>query len=74
MHRGWMDFKSIFTNKDDEAMIEEVLKGEKNCLEEYNEFLKEPEIPSGLKRIAIEQRDTVKQSVNTLKEREALVS
>ena len=74
MHRGWMDFKSIFTKKDDEAMIEEVLKGEKSSLEEYNDFLKEPEIPSDLKKTAIKQRDTVKQAIHTLNEREAVVS
>lgn len=74
MHRGWMDFKTIFTKKDDEAMIEEVLKGEKSCLEEYNEFLNEPEIPMELKRTVSNQRDTVKESIKTLKEREALVS
>ncbi|WP_228850316.1 ferritin-like domain-containing protein [Aegicerativicinus sediminis] len=74
MHRGWMDFKTIFTKKDDEAIIEEVLKGEKSSLEEYNDFLKEPEIPSDLKKTAIKQRDTVKQAIHTLNEREAVVS
>ena len=46
IHRAWMDVKALFSMDDDEAMLEEAIRGEKAAIEEYDEVLKETSLPS----------------------------
>ena len=39
MHRAWIDIKSALSIDDDEALLEECLRGDKASAEEYEEFL-----------------------------------
>ena len=40
LHRAWIDIKSSLTGNDDEAVLNEVIRGEKASVEEYQEVLK----------------------------------
>jgi uncharacterized protein (TIGR02284 family) len=44
-HRAWMDVKALFAADNDEAMLEEAIRGEKAALEEYQDALKEQDLP-----------------------------
>ena len=44
LHRAWIDIKTAFTGKDDEAILEECIRGEKASVEEYEEKLKKNNI------------------------------
>ncbi|WP_372919090.1 PA2169 family four-helix-bundle protein [Salegentibacter sp.] len=63
LHRTWIDLKTLFTKNDDEAVLEECLRGEKASLKEYEEKLKEttfsPETEAVLKKHLQEIRTTV---------------
>ena len=64
-HRTWMDIKAFFSNDDDEAMLEEAVRGDKAALSEYNEILGESMIPHRVKEIIREQRDVIKNDLET---------
>ena len=42
LHRRWVDVKSIFTGKDEEAVLNEAERGEDVALKAYKEALAEP--------------------------------
>ena len=37
IHRGWMDFKTKLSSNDNEAVLDECIRGEKHAIETYNE-------------------------------------
>ncbi len=39
LHRAWIDIKSSVAGNDDEAVLEEVIRGEKASVDEYQEVL-----------------------------------
>jgi len=45
IHRTWMDVKALFSGDDDEAMLEEAIKGDKAAVDEYEEILEEGNLP-----------------------------
>jgi uncharacterized protein (TIGR02284 family) len=66
-HRAWMDVKAMFASDSEEAMLEEALRGEKAAVEEYNEVLKETNLPPSTAKLLIKQRDTIKVGFNNMK-------
>ncbi|MFX0556178.1 ferritin-like domain-containing protein [Maribacter sp. CXY002] len=67
IHRTWMDMKSFFSNDNDEAMLEETIRGDKTAIKEYNEILTEVMIPHRMKEIIREQRDEIQNDIETSK-------
>ena len=65
LHRNWMDIKAFFSNDNDEAMLEEAVRGDKAALSEYNEILVESMVPHRLKEIVREQRDEIMNDLET---------
>lgn len=63
LHRTWIDIKTVFTKNDDEAVLEECLRGEKASLKEYEDRLKKtafsPETKAMLEKHLQEIRTTV---------------
>lgn len=41
LHRAWLDIKEAFTSKNDSAILEAIITGEKAALEKYDEVLKD---------------------------------
>lgn len=66
-HRTWMDVKAFFSGDNDEAMLEEAVRGDKAALSEYNEILGESLVPQRVKEIIREQRDEIQNDLETSK-------
>ncbi|MDB4292621.1 PA2169 family four-helix-bundle protein [Maribacter sp.] len=65
VHRTWMDVKAFFSSDNDESMLEEAVRGDKSAVKEYNEVLAETMIPSRVKEIIREQRDSIQNDLET---------
>jgi len=74
VHRNWMSLKSLFSSNDEEAILEEAIRGEEASLEEYNEILEDKTLPPSIDTMLIEQRDAIQAAINTEKVHEELVS
>ena len=66
MHRMWMDTKTFFTGDTDEAMLEESVRGDRSAISEYNELLTDAMVPHRIREIIKEQRDEIKNDLETL--------
>lgn len=64
VHRAWMDTKALFSNEDEEAMLEEVRNGEKVALEDYEDVLKETTLPASTINVLTNQKNKIEQSYN----------
>ena len=69
VHRLWMDLKTALSSDKEEAVLEEAIRGEKTALQEYNEIIKNGELPLSTTTIIAKQRDSVQ---NALVEAKAL--
>ncbi|SFZ89561.1 conserved hypothetical protein [Flaviramulus basaltis] len=74
MHRNWMSLKSLFSSNDEEAILEEAIKGEKASLDEYNEVLKDRTLPPSIDSLLFNQKNAIQAAINTEKVHEELVS
>ncbi|RXG21432.1 MULTISPECIES: ferritin-like domain-containing protein [Leeuwenhoekiella] len=71
-HRLWMDLKTALSSDKDEAVLEEAIRGEKTALEEYNEIIKNGELPLSTTNIIAKQRDSVQNALVDAKGLETL--
>lgn len=67
MHRSWMNLKASLSGDKDEAVLEEAVRGEKAAVEEYEDILKESEIPASTGNILMKQKDAIVASLNEVK-------
>ncbi|TMM32338.1 PA2169 family four-helix-bundle protein [Polaribacter aestuariivivens] len=72
MHRNWMTLKSLFSSNDEEAILEEVLRGEKASLEEYTEILKEDSFAPSTRKMLENQKQQIQSAINSLMVEEEL--
>jgi uncharacterized protein (TIGR02284 family) len=73
-HRTWMDIKSTFTSNDEEAILEEVVKGEKAAKEEYDEVINDTTLPPTTQSILSKHRDHIDTAIRNAKNFEVVVS
>lgn len=66
-HRSWMDIKSLFSSDGEEAMLNEVQKGEKVAIEEYNYILRETNLPASTENLLKKQRDKIQNGLMEIK-------
>lgn len=74
LHRTWMDIKTTFTSNDEEAILEEVKKGEQSAVEEYTEIINDVTLPPSTKTILTQQRVGIEKAIKNAKNFEAIVS
>ena len=67
IHRAWMDVKSFFSGDNDEAMLEEAIKGDKAAVEEYEEVLKDANLPPSIAQLVREQEIQIRTDLNKIK-------
>ncbi|AQS95016.1 MULTISPECIES: PA2169 family four-helix-bundle protein [Polaribacter] len=72
MHRNWMSLKSLFSTNDEEAILEEALRGEKASLEEYKEILKEDAFAPSTRKMLEQQQQKIQSAINILMVEEEL--
>ena len=74
VHRNWMSLKSLFSSNDEEAILEEAIRGEEASLEEYDAILKDKTLPPTIDAMLFRHRNAIQSAINTEKVHEELVS
>ncbi|MCW8980388.1 PA2169 family four-helix-bundle protein [Altibacter sp.] len=74
MHRTWMDIKSTFTSNDEEAILNEVQRGEEKAVEEYDEIINDITLPPTTQNLLTKQRESIKSALQSAKNFEVVVS
>jgi len=74
MHRNWMTLKSTFSSNNEEAILEEAIRGEQASLEEYKDMLKERNLPPTIDGLLLKHKNAIQAAINTEKVQEELVS
>jgi len=67
IHRAWMDLKAALSSNNDEAILEEAIRGEKASIEEYNAVLSEITLPKSTKSILETQKTKLEVSLASVK-------
>ncbi|RKN83491.1 ferritin-like domain-containing protein [Ulvibacterium marinum] len=67
MHRTWMDVKAFFSGDDDEAMLEEAIKGDKAAVEEYEEILDDIDLPPAAAEVIRQQMNWINNDLSEIK-------
>ncbi|GAA0752181.1 hypothetical protein GCM10009433_03030 [Psychroflexus lacisalsi] len=62
-----MNLKSTFASNSDQAILEEAIRGEKKALEDYNEILKEADLPAFTKAVLENHREKVQSALDHVK-------
>ena len=70
IHRSWMDLKSALTSDKEEEVLEEVIRGEKAALEEYNEAISNQDFPPSTVNLLLKQRNAIERTLQEVKELE----
>ncbi|PRP67400.1 ferritin-like domain-containing protein [Nonlabens agnitus] len=71
LHRTWMNIKSTFSNDNEEAILEEAIRGEKKAVEEYNEIINDTTLPISTKNILTNHRNRIQETLKTINMLEA---
>lgn len=74
MHRTWMDIETAFSSNNEETILNEVQKGEKAAIEEYDEVIQDTTLPPTTQQILTKQRDAIQNACQSAKNFEAVVS
>lgn len=67
LHRGWMDFKTSLSSNDNQAVLDECIRGEKHAIETYQEELSE-HLPNYIEETLRAQLDLIKGALNQVNE------
>ncbi|MDX1461976.1 MAG: PA2169 family four-helix-bundle protein [Marinirhabdus sp.] len=67
IHRTWIDIKTALTGDDDEAVLEECIRGEKASVEEYEERLKNNNFPPQIATVLNNQMSEIKGTLSKVK-------
>jgi len=70
LHRVWIDIKTALSRNDDEAVLEECIRGEKASAKEYEEKLSKGHFPLKVKTILTGQLHEIKNTISTVKKLE----
>ncbi|EAP88531.1 MULTISPECIES: ferritin-like domain-containing protein [Croceibacter] len=72
LHRTWIDIKTAVTGNDDEAVLEECIRGEKASVSEYEDALTNQQFPPKIQHTLTKQVDEVKATLHKVKSLEDL--
>ncbi|TBW29177.1 PA2169 family four-helix-bundle protein [Gramella sp. KN1008] len=72
LHKFWMDFRTAITKKEDEALLEECLRGEKVSLKEYERVIEKNILSPRIKTLLETQRDHIKKTISEIKRLEQI--
>ncbi|MGC1472337.1 MAG: PA2169 family four-helix-bundle protein [Psychroserpens sp.] len=74
MHRNWMSLKATFSSNNEAVILEEAIRGEEASLEEYNDLIKERNLPPSIDSLLVKHKQAIVSAINTEKVHEELVS
>jgi len=73
LHRNWMSLKALFSSNDEEAILEEALRGETASIDEYDSILKEDDsFAPSTKKMLETQKQQIQAAINNLMLKEEL--
>lgn len=74
LHRTWIDIKSSLTGNDDEAVLNEVIRGEKASVEEYQDVMKNNTLAPDITQELQSQLNDIQGTLNKVKRLEDIES
>ncbi|WP_194766843.1 ferritin-like domain-containing protein [Tamlana sp. I1] len=74
VHRNWVVLKTLLMSNDVEVVLEEVIRGEKESLNEYDEILKDRNMPPSIDIMLNNQRNAIQAAINLEKVHAELAS
>ncbi|NND88957.1 MAG: PA2169 family four-helix-bundle protein [Flavobacteriaceae bacterium] len=74
MHRTWMDIKSTFTSEDEEAILNEVIRGEESAVEEYQEVMKDTTLAPTTQQVLSKQVSNIQDTLQNVRRFETVAS
>ena len=69
-HHAWMDLKSALSSDNEEAILEEAVRGEKVAVEDYNKIIKDDEFAPSTANLLIKQRNAIERTFKQVKDLE----
>ena|SRR5690554_97877 len=72
LHRAWIDIKTAVAGNEDEAVLEECIRGERASADEYEEKLKKKMFPPNIRSIIERQSKEIHQTLSRVKRLEDL--
>ena len=72
LHRTWINIKTAVSGNEDEAVLEECIRGEKASMDEYNDKLQKSNFPPKISNILQKQAGEINQTLNKVKRLEDL--
>lgn len=73
VHRVWIDVKTALSKNDDEALLEECIRGEKASVDEYESQLKKIPVSDNSFTLITNQMEMVKSALVTVKRLEDII-
>ncbi len=58
-HRIWMNFRTALSSNDEEAILQEIIRGEEAAIEEYDTLLEETTLPKSTYDLIMKQRSRI---------------
>jgi uncharacterized protein (TIGR02284 family) len=74
IHRAWIDIKSSLSGNDDEAVLKEVIRGEKASVDEYKDVLKKHNLAPEITLELQSQLGDIQNTLNKVKRIEDITS
>lgn len=71
-HRTWMNIKSTFSSDNEEAVLEEAIRGEKAALNEYDEIINDSTLPASTKNVLTKHRDNIHTALKSVENMETI--
>ena len=72
LHRAWIDIKSSVAGNDDEAVLEEVIRGEKASVDEYQDAINNNALPPKIDNVLKSQLRDIQGTLSRVKTLEDL--
>lgn len=65
LHRNWMNIKNLLTMNEEEAMLQEVERGEKAAIDSYDDILKDDNfiLPPSTESLLMRQKNEIKENL-----------
>lgn len=73
-HRAWIGIKTAFTSKDEEAILNEIKKGEKATVGEYREIIDKAELPPTTSTLLTKHMSHIEDALQKTKNFEVVIS
>ena len=67
LHRAWIDIKSSVAGNDDEAVLEEVIRGEKASVDEYQDVMKDNVLAPQINSLLQSQLSDIQSTLSRVK-------